>query len=275
MTEATQTLIEIPLAAKDLSLRAGGHQILTKVSLGLGRGEFVGLIGGSGSGKTTLMKCLAGILKPSDGLVAMNGYEPNAELRRNLIGFVPQDDIVHQSLTVETALVYACMLRIPDTDRKEAMRRVDKVLEILELVDHRKKRVRRLSGGQRKRVNIGMELLHAPKLFFLDEPTAGLDPSLERQIMHFLKSLADTQRLVLVTTHVLYNVDLFDQLVFVHQGHLVYYGPADQILAYFRVKQMADIYDIVARHTPKDLANTYQNSTLYRSLVSDRLKRLS
>ena len=180
-------LTTYPIIARNISYHAGFKKIIDKITLVLKKTEFVGMIGGSGSGKTTLLTCLNGYNQPSRGTVFLNGIESGErEKIRHLIGYVPQDDIVHKTLQVERALCFAYRLRSGEDEGNKVDEKVRRVLEVLDLAEHKNKKISSLSGGQRKRVNIALELLHSPELFFLDEPTAGLDPGLERQLMRLL-----------------------------------------------------------------------------------------
>src|SRR5205085_3790256 len=134
--------------------------------------------------------------------------------------------IIHRDLTVERALEYAARLRLPaDTTGPERTRRVEEVLDDLNLTPHRAKYIDDLSGGQRKRVSIGVELLTRPNLFFLDEPTSGLDPATETQVMRLLRELADQGRTLVLITHATQNIELCDKVVFMSRGgHLAFYG---------------------------------------------------
>ncbi len=159
-------------------VRRGGktHLILKDVSLSIAPREFVALVGGSGTGKSTLMNALSGYDPASGGHVFVNGddYYRNFDAYRTVLGYVPQDDIIHRTLPVDRALGYAAQLRLPaDTARAEITKRIAQVLEDVEMAPHRDTLVDNLSGGQRKRVSIGAELLADPSLFFLDEPTSG------------------------------------------------------------------------------------------------------
>jgi len=272
--QLSRTLAEYPVIARNLTFKAGRRKIIDNISLVLRRNEYVGLIGGSGSGKTTLMTCLNGYREPDEGSVYLNGIDvEKKEQVRPLIGYVPQDDIVHAALTVESALSYALRLRSPrDLSEDKITYTVGKVMYQLDLREHRDKRIRSLSGGQRKRVSIGVELLHSPPLFFLDEPTAGLDPALERQMMRLLAKLADENRLIMVTTHLMQHVTLFDVLVFIHKGRMIYCGPSRDIMAYFRVGDMVDLFEKVLPIDPGRLSRAYQNSSVYRNFLAPRLK---
>lgn len=207
---------------------------LRDISLSIGGGELVALVGGSGAGKSSLLTTMAGHNRSYRGLIAVAGED----LRRSIsalrpqMGFVPQDDILHDELTVQEVLDFAARLRLPD--REAQQRSVMRVLDVLEIGHRRHARVRNLSGGQRKRVSIGIELVADPRLLFLDEPTSGLDPGLDRRMMRLLRQLADRGQTVILVTHATANVALCDQVVFLARGgHLCFAGPPRQCLSYF------------------------------------------
>ncbi len=270
-------LKEYPIIAKNLTAKAGFRKILDDVTFALKSGEFVGVIGGSGSGKSTLITCLNGYREPDGGTVLVNGVSAHRKKEfRHLVGYVPQDDIVHGTLSVERALYYACQLRAgADIPEDKIAFRVGKVLYQLGLTDQKNKKITSLSGGQRKRVSIGVELLHAPSLFFLDEPTAGLDPSLERQLMRLLASLKEESRLVMLTTHLMQHVSMFDVLLFIHRGKMVYFGPSDEITRFFGAEDMIDLFDRVMAQDPGKLSNAYLLSSLNRDFLTPRMRAAS
>ncbi|PDW03801.1 FHA domain-containing protein [Candidatus Viridilinea mediisalina] len=221
--------------------------ILQEVSMGIAPREFVALVGGSGTGKSTLMKALCGYAPANGGRVLVNGddFYRNFASYRDLLGYVPQDDILHQTLPVDRALRYAARLRLPaDTASSELGDRVNRVLDDVEMGAHRTKMIESLSGGQRKRVSIGAELLADPSLFFLDEPTSGLDPGLEKKMMYTLRQLADSGRTVVLVTHATANITVCDHVVFMAAGRMVYFGPPTEALGFFNVTSgdFADIY---------------------------------
>src|SRR5262249_16460995 len=153
-------------------------------------GEFVTLLGPSGSGKSTLMDCLNGRRRATGGQVLANGadFYQHFDSFRQLLGYVPQKDIVHTLLTVHHALYYTARLRLPpDTDRNELKARVEEVLQEMELRPHRNTLVGNLSGGQIKRVSLGAELLARPCLLYIDEATSGLDAGTETRMMRLFR----------------------------------------------------------------------------------------
>ncbi|WP_204079970.1 FHA domain-containing protein [Mycobacterium riyadhense] len=210
-----------------------GKQLLDDISLVARPGTLTAVIGGSGAGKSTLARLIAGYARPSSGSVSFAGHDIHAEYAslRSRIGMVPQDDVVHHQLTVNQALGYAAELRLPpDTSKADRARVVTRVLAELDLTRHADTRVDKLSGGQRKRASVALELLTGPSLLILDEPTSGLDPALDHQVMTMLRQLADAGRVVILVTHMLSYLDTCDQLLLVAPGgKTAYCGPPDRI----------------------------------------------
>ncbi|BCO38077.1 ABC transporter ATP-binding protein [Mycobacterium heckeshornense] len=234
------------LNAHGLGLSIDGHTLLTNVSFTARPGTLTAVIGPSGAGKSTLVKLIGGIMAPTAGVVSFDGHDVHTEYAsmRSRIGMVPQDDVVHRQLTVEQALGYAAELRLPpDTSPADRRAVVRRVLDELELTPHRKTRVDKLSGGQRKRASVAMELLTGPSLLILDEPTSGLDPALDRQVMTMLRRLADAGRVVIVVTHSLSYVTMCDQLVLLAPGGKTAFAePPAQIRQVMGTTDWADIF---------------------------------
>ncbi|MDO8614386.1 MAG: ATP-binding cassette domain-containing protein [Dehalococcoidia bacterium] len=256
---------------------AKGRNLLQDISLAIEPQEFVAIVGVSGAGKSTLLDALNGFRRPTEGRVLVNGTDlyRNYDAYRSLLGYVPQDDTIHKELTVYEALDYAGRLRLPaDTRPAERRARVEEVMETLGLTERRDVPIQRLSGGQRKRVCIGTELLTQPGLFYLDEATSGLDPGTESQMMRLLRRLADEGHTVLLVTHATKNVMLCDQAVFLAKGgHLAYYGPPEEALAYFGVPDFDAIYEkLEGELSPEEWGERYRRSAQYEKFVVDRLQ---
>ena len=232
---------------RDVGKKNARKRICNDVSLTIKPNEFVAIIGGSGAGKTTLLNCLAGITGFSVGEIYINGESiTNADKNlRSLIGYVPQQDIVYDTLTLERMLYYSARLRMPeDTSTQEIEAKINEILNIVELSEHRKTMINRLSGGQKKRASIAVELLASPKLFFLDEPSSGLDPGTEKNLMLLLKRLSESGKTVVMVTHTVQNIDLCDRLVCLGKGGvLCYSGTPSDALKFFGKSRMTDIYD--------------------------------
>jgi ABC transport system ATP-binding/permease protein len=211
--------------------------LLQDINLYIGQNEFVALVGMSGAGKTTLQDAINGYRPATDGQVLVNGINlyDNYDMFRNDIGYVPQRDIVHMELTPWMCLDYAGQLRMPaDMNKPEREVAVKQTLIDLGLLERKDVPISRLSGGQIKRVSIGVELLTRPKLFFLDEPTSGLDPGTEYEMMKLLRKLADQGRTIMIITHATKNVMLCDKVIILARGgHLAFFGPPEDALVYF------------------------------------------
>ena len=224
--------------------------LLNNISLTARPGTLTAIIGPSGAGKSTLARLIAGYTHPTSGTVTFEGRNIHADYAslRSRIGMVPQDDVVHGQLTVNQALMYAAELRLPpDTTREDRQQVVAEVLSELEMTQHADTRVDRLSGGQRKRASVALELLTGPSLLILDEPTSGLDPALDRQVMTMLRDLADAGRVVLVVTHSLTYLDVCDQvLLLAPGGKTAFRGPPAQIGPAMGTTNWADIFSTVA-----------------------------
>ena len=217
---------------------------VNNANLSIEPGQLVAFVGGSGAGKSSLLTTIVGQNMEYSGTIRINGNElrHSYEAIKQEIGFVPQDDIVHLDLTVEEVLRFSAQLKLPD--REQQRQAVERVLQELEIGHRRKALVRNLSGGQRKRVSIGVELIADPRILCLDEPTSGLDPGLDKRMMQLLRRLADGGRTVALVTHATNNVMLCDQVVFLGRGgNLCYAGPPQHCAAHFGVEgDFADIY---------------------------------
>ncbi|MEB3019819.1 ATP-binding cassette domain-containing protein [[Mycobacterium] crassicus] len=224
----------------------GGKRLLNNISLTARPGTLTAIIGGSGAGKTTLSRLIAGYTKPTTGTVTFEGHNIHTEYAslRSRIGMVPQDDVVHRQLTVNQALGYAAELRLPpDSTKTDRDRAVAQVLEELELTKHADTRVDKLSGGQRKRASVALELLTGPSLLLLDEPTSGLDPALDRQVMLMLRGLADAGRVVMVVTHSVSYLDVCDQILLIAPGgKTAFSGPPKEVFGAMGADNYADIF---------------------------------
>ncbi len=269
---------ELRLDALHLHKSVGqGRDLLQDISLAIQAQEFVAIVGVSGCGKSTLLDALNGFRRPTGGQVLVNGTDlyRNFDSYRYLLGYVPQDDTIHKELTVYEALDFAARLRLPaDTSPAERKARVLDVMDTLGLAERGHLPIQRLSGGQRKRVCIGTELLTKPGLFYLDEATSGLDPGTESQMMRLLRRLADEGHTVLLVTHATKNVMLCDHAVFLAKGgYLAYYGPPEEALSYFGVQDFDAIYEkLDGELSPEEWGERYRRSTQYQKFVVGRLQ---
>ncbi|MFF3707584.1 ABC transporter ATP-binding protein/permease [Streptomyces phaeochromogenes] len=264
---------EVSLDVQDLSVAVdkGRKTLLDRVSFPVGEKCLLAVVGPSGAGKSTLLNALTGQRPADRGTVLYDGrdlYRDYAELRQR-IGLVPQDDILHAQLTVRRALTYAAQLRFPqDTAKAERRARVDEVVQELGLEQRVGQPIHSLSGGQRKRVSVALELLTKPSLLFLDEPTSGLDPGMDRSVMHMLRGLADDGRTVIVVTHSVLSLDVCDRLlVLAPGGKVAYYGPPDETLAFFGYEQWPEAFEAFERDRERDWAGDYLASLQHRQYI--------
>ncbi|WP_033280757.1 FHA domain-containing protein [Streptomyces sp. NRRL F-525] len=266
---------EVSLDVQDLTVAVdhGRKVLLDQVSFPVGEKCLLAVVGPSGAGKSTLLNALTGQRPADRGTVLYDGrdlYRDYAELRQR-IGLVPQDDILHAQLTVHSALSYAAELRFPqDTAKAERQARVEEVIRELGLEQRATQPVHSLSGGQRKRVSVALELLTKPSLLFLDEPTSGLDPGMDRSVMHMLRGLADDGRTVIVVTHSVLSLDVCDRLlVLAPGGKVAYYGPPDDALAFFGFEHWPEAFEAFERDQERDWAGEFRESPFQRQYIAN------
>ena len=264
--------------------------ILQNISASFKPREFIVVVGQSGGGKSTFVDAVAGYrpaTPPSKVYVNDIDIYTHFDAIRNEIGFVPQKDIIHMELTIYQALDYAAQLRMPaDTSPEERHKRIMEVLEDLDLTHRKDVQISGLSGGQQKRVSIGVELLTKPGLFFLDEPTSGLDPGTETALMQLMRRLADQGRTIILITHATKNVMLADKVIFLARGgYLAWFGPPDEALAYFdqyrserdrragkiEFDEIYAILDDPSKGKAEDWAKRYRESKAHLEYISKPL----
>jgi ABC-type multidrug transport system ATPase subunit/pSer/pThr/pTyr-binding forkhead associated (FHA) protein len=266
-------------SALGLTVAVGGRRgrvLLDEVSFALDGGQFLAILGPTGAGKSTLLKALTGARPADRGSVLYNGrdvYASYAELR-NRIGYVPQDDILHPELTVKAALDYAARLRFPpDVPAAERATRVEEVMTELGLEHRADVRVARLSGGQRKRTSVAIELLTRPSLLILDEPTSGLDPGYEKSVMELLRDLASSGRTVLTVTHSIQSLDLCDRVLFLAPGgQTAYFGPPASTLDYFSLPGYPEVFQHLDKAAPGEAKAAFASSAIRREYVAQPLR---
>ncbi|GGN80719.1 hypothetical protein GCM10011579_066550 [Streptomyces albiflavescens] len=224
----------------------GAGRVLRDVSFDVDPGRLTVIAGSSGAGKTILLQTLAGLRAPAAGEVLHDGAQPGPPGPE--FGYVPQEDIIHRELPLRRTLVYAAGLRMPPSTAAETVAaRVDRVLEILGLSHRAATPVRALSGGERKRASIAVELLTRPRVLFLDEPTSGLDPVTGAALLRTLRALADDGTTVVLTTHVLADLLRCDQVVFLAPGgEVAFAGEPDALCGAFGAGSVEEVYEAVA-----------------------------
>ncbi len=222
------------------------------VNLNIKPGELVSIIGGSGAGKSTILNAMCGYLEPAEGAVYINGIDlyRNFDSLKKIIGYVPQSDIVYDNLSLYDMLLYAAKLRLPtDISEEEREAAITRAIDMVELTQKRDSLIKSLSGGQKKRASIAVELLSDPNLLFLDEPASGLDPGTERNLMHSLREMADDGKTVILVTHSTLQLKMCDKIVFMGAGgNLCFCGSYDEALKFFNVTNIVDIYNMITNN---------------------------
>jgi ABC-type multidrug transport system ATPase subunit len=266
----------VSLEAYDLSRDINGKRILHNIYLAVKPREFIAVIGPSGAGKSTLMKSLNGFVPATSGYILMNGMDfySHFDEFRTVIGYVPQDDIVHTQITVEKALFYSALLRVPDMKKDVIYKRICSILEQLEIDKRAQAKIKVLSGGERKRVNIGVELISDPMLLYMDEPTSGLDYGSIIKIMDLCREIADTGKSIFMVSHPLEKFELLNFLcVLTRGGRLACYAPPEEVLEYFGVKKFLEIFLELKRGTPEEWEAKFRRSDLFQKHVVSRLSQ--
>ena len=260
----TQNSIFYKKKASGIAIRAIGvnkvveknKRILRDVNIEIKGNEFVAIIGGSGAGKSTIMGVLNGFDKNHSGEVYYNNISVNKYFNsiKDIIGYVPQEDIVYENLTLRDMLRYSAELRMPsDQSNQEIENRIDEVLATLDLTHHQNTYIRKLSGGQKKRASIAVELLADPKVFFLDEPTSGLDPGTEKSLMEAMRRLSKEQeRTIIMVTHTTQSLHLCDRVIFMGTGGvLCFAGSVEEAKKFFGQEDLTEIYNMMAEDSQK------------------------
>jgi ABC-type multidrug transport system ATPase subunit/pSer/pThr/pTyr-binding forkhead associated (FHA) protein len=271
----------VPFEAQELRVAVGdgGKQkvLLEGISFPLAERSMMAVIGPAGAGKSTLLNALTGKRPATAGSVYYDFRDlyANYDELKHRIGLVPQESVTHDQLTAKSALGYAAELRFPpDITENDRSQRVDEVLGQLEMTQHANTRIVRLSGGQKKRVNIGLELLTKPSLLFLDEPTSPLDPHLKRELFGQMKKMTENGQSVVVITHDVESklIDQCDRLIVLAPGgRMAYFGPPAEGLKYFAAGDWADVFQSFSDDPAADWAGRFRNSPEFNKYVASRM----
>jgi len=221
-------IMEEVIRASGLVKRFKQRTALDGLSLSVKQGQLYGLVGPNGAGKTTLIRTLCGLLRPNEGEAHLLGWRVPSFRVQSQLGYMPQDFAVYDDLTVMQTLFF--FGRLYDLSRQNIRARADELLELVQLTDRRDQRVGTLSGGMRRRVSLAVSLIHKPRLLFLDEPTAGVDPKLRRSFWDYFNQLASQDVTLVVTTHLIEEAARCHTIGFLIQGRLLVQAPPQEIL---------------------------------------------
>lgn len=252
------------LDLKDITLKVGDEgetTLLEGISLRLPhRGQLVAILGPSGCGKSTLLRVIAGLQSGSSGSTSWRGriLGEEGDFDADEIGYVPQFSIAHEKLFVWECVEDAVRLRCAGLEEEAVAERVDRVLEEVGMMEIAEKRVEMLSGGQRRRLALGLEIVSSPGLLLCDEVTSGLDPRSEREVTELLKRGAEAGRVVLNVTHSLAHLDLHDYVIVLSRGRLLYHGPPKHILHYFGITHREELYPRLSERQPEEWARSWE-----------------
>ena len=270
----------LELKEVSFTIRKGGEDVplVDRVSLVVPKGHFMAIVGPSGCGKTTLLKTIAGLNPESAGALFWDtrNLSEDGDFSPSEIGYVPQFSIAYDPLTVDESVEAATRLRVRCRNTAELDHRIDQVLEETGLSPISDRQVKVLSGGQKRRLGLAMELVSDPKLLLCDEVTSGLDPRSEREIVRLLHDLSRKDgRIVLSVTHSLAHLELYDSILVMHEGRVAFHGPPDQLTHYFSVSDTEEVYPRLAAQPSERWHNSWQkHRESYQRMVRKNRSRL-
>jgi ABC-type multidrug transport system ATPase subunit len=270
----------LELKEVSFTIHKDGEEIplIDQVSLCVPKGHFMAIVGPSGCGKTTLLKTIAGLNPESAGALFWDqrNLAEDGDFSPSEIGYVPQFSVAYDPLTVDESVEAATRLRVHSNNTAELDARIDRVLEEtgLNLISDRQVKV--LSGGQKRRLGLAMELVSDPKILLCDEVTSGLDPRSEREIVRLLHDLSRKDgRIVLSVTHSLSHLELYDSILVLHEGRLAFHGPPEQLTHYFSVQDTEEVYPRLATQAPQRWQTSWlKHSVSYQKMLDLNRKRL-
>jgi ABC transport system ATP-binding/permease protein len=269
------------LELQNISLNLGSEEapvlLLDDLSLLLrAGGQLIAVLGPSGCGKSTLMKVVAGLKEATSGRIFWNGRDlaEDGDFEPHEVGYVPQFSIAHEKLEVWECIEDAIRLRCGGLDDQEVNDLVEEILSEVGMHSISEKRVEVLSGGQRRRLALGMELVSSPELLLCDEVTSGLDPKAEDEITDLMKAVALKGRTVLNITHSLKHLSAHDSVIVLCQGRLVYHAGPSHLLHYFGIGHHEDLYPRLSERTPEEWAASWsKHRTSYEALAGGLPKK--
>jgi ABC-type multidrug transport system ATPase subunit len=270
------------LELQDVSftIRKDGEEValVDRATLSVPRGHFMAIVGPSGCGKTTLLKTIAGLNPESAGSLRWDGRDlsKDGDFAPSEIGYVPQFSIAYDPLTIDESVEAATRLRVRCRNAAELDARIDRVLEETGLASIADRTVKVLSGGQKRRLGLAMELVSDPKILLCDEVTSGLDPRSEREIVRLLHDLSRKDgRIVLSVTHSLAHLELYDSILVLHEGRVAYHGPPDQLTHYFSVGDTEEVYPRLATQASERWQSSWEkHSKAYGVMLEKQRAKL-
>jgi ABC-type multidrug transport system ATPase subunit len=284
-------LIRLEGTFKDLSKEAAikaeriskeysnGYVGLHTTSIEIPSKSLLAVMGPSGCGKSTLLKALNGDSPATSGRVTICGLElnENYDYIKAHIGYVPQDDIVHRELSVYKSLYYAAKLRLIHASNQQINQKIEEVLSDLNINHIKDNLVSSISGGQRKRVSIAVEILTDPLILFLDEPTSPLDPQTIEDFLGCCKRLAAKGTTIVMVTHKPEDLMYMDSVIFMAEGgHMIYYGNASSYLGYFKKERLTQVYAELVKERADPWIQKYKSENSIpqsQNLPSQKIKK--
>ena len=269
----------LELQEVSFTIRKDGEEIplVDRVSIRVPKGHFMAIVGPSGCGKTTLLKTIAGLNPESGGTLLWDARDLSKEgdFSPSEIGYVPQFSIAYEPLSVDESVEAATRLRVRCGSTAELDHRIDRVLEETGLGPISDRQVKVLSGGQKRRLGLAMELVSDPKLLLCDEVTSGLDPRSEREIVRLLHDLSRKDgRIVLSVTHSLAHLELYDSILVLHEGRVAFHGPPEQLTHYFSVGDTEEVYPRLATQPSERWHSSWQKHRESYQKMMDKNREL-
>lgn len=265
------------LEARNICYEVDGEEenlfLLNEVNFCIPQGHFMAIVGPSGCGKTTLLKAIAGINEETGGAFFWEGRNlaEDGDFGPGEIGYVPQFSIAYDELTVDESIESAARLRIRTESDDELDAIIDRVLAETGLEEIADRRVKILSGGQKRRLALAMELVSSPKLLLCDEVTSGLDPRSEREIVELLHKLSQKDgRIVISVTHSLAQMDLYDSILVMNRGCVAFHGAPKMMCHYFGVDNFEEVYPRLSLRGCEEWKSSWLK---HRPLYYERLER--
>ncbi|MDO4575013.1 MAG: ATP-binding cassette domain-containing protein [Planctomycetia bacterium] len=246
----------LALSVSDLSVSIDNRIILDRIHFAINPGEFIGILGPSGCGKSSLIQRLIGLGGYSEGQICVNNIPVHSVRDRFFCqtAYLPQQVAIHENLTLRQECKTFCLLH--SKSAYQEVQNIQSALTLVGLEHEMDKRLGDLSGGQKRRAGIALELLRSPFLFLLDEPTSGLDPATESDIMQYLRRIANQGKTVVCSTHLMENFDMFDKILLLSKGRVVFFGKPKELLRYFDVHRPLEVFKMLGSGSSQEQTAT-------------------